>query len=364
MEQKNYIKKEYTDIIKGIGILLMIVLHIFGDPMFRETYPELEGISNIVLGVFQICVPIFAFLTGYFYFFGKDKSYKYSLKKIVNLWIKYLIFVFLFFIIAIILGSYDFSDGWIIRFILELVGLQGYLVPFCWYIVLYCIAMLLFPLYSKVANKSILYGIVLGVFAPFVILAFKDKLLSGYDSGFLKYVNQIVGYFWWIPVFASGFLFARYKIFYVVFDRVFKDKTCLFLRVVYSVCLIFGTLCGRYFCPNVLYILHFSLDALYAPMFIYGVINIVELFKYKFYVLRTFGKYSLEIWFFHGLFFNCSGEYTQKIIFFLNNPILITVWTAVICLVINIPIQLLANYLIRQKDKLIEKYKNKKTYAK
>ena len=70
--------KKTTQKIKGIAILIMIAHH------FR-VYDFGADFSNAWVGIgsnFKICVGIYAVLSGYGYFFAKEKTLTYGLKKV------------------------------------------------------------------------------------------------------------------------------------------------------------------------------------------------------------------------------------------------------------------------------------------
>ena len=99
---KNFIDREYTNIIKGIALLLMFIHHLF---TFPDTFlikninvPDLQCFAEIFNEPTKICVSIFAFVTGYFYFFNKSKTYRYSLKKASDLYVNYLVVFILLFL--------------------------------------------------------------------------------------------------------------------------------------------------------------------------------------------------------------------------------------------------------------------------
>ena len=85
---ENYIKREYTNIIKGLAIIIMFAHHFL-------TFPEwiIQGVNFSASDTFadffnlplKICVSLFAFLTGYFYYFRKKKTVKYSVKKATDI---------------------------------------------------------------------------------------------------------------------------------------------------------------------------------------------------------------------------------------------------------------------------------------
>ena len=100
--------------IKGFALILMVAHHCFGFPAW---YIQGVNYSNVlILGVplanwitnsTDLCVSLFAFLTGWAYFYNQKKTIRYSLGKIVS-FLKYYWFVlFIIFIpAAVTLGKY------------------------------------------------------------------------------------------------------------------------------------------------------------------------------------------------------------------------------------------------------------------
>lgn len=92
--------KDKTRIIKGVAIIFMIVLHVFGGSGWYEECNDLpinhnERLMHFMQS-FQICVGVFVFMIGYGYAFSKSKDWKYSIRHIKQLlsvfWIVLLLF--------------------------------------------------------------------------------------------------------------------------------------------------------------------------------------------------------------------------------------------------------------------------------
>ena len=72
MKNRGFISRQDGLIIKGIALIMMFFHHFF---TFPETYTnvisygEWENIFLFLQQPFKLCVGMFAFLTGYFYFF-------------------------------------------------------------------------------------------------------------------------------------------------------------------------------------------------------------------------------------------------------------------------------------------------------
>ena len=138
---------------------MMFVLHFFAYPTWwgRDiSYPLIEKFLPYLLPYcrfpLKLCVPIFCFISGYFYFFNKSKSYKYSFLKITDILITYWTVFFLFAIIATVFVKYNYTF-W--NFIAECFALKRPTMYFCWYVNFYIIFILLLPLITKIMSKDI-----------------------------------------------------------------------------------------------------------------------------------------------------------------------------------------------------------------
>ena len=79
-----YFDKTTTNIIKGIALIMMFVHHAFTFPEWwleDAFYPTALKLAPYFCVGLKICVPIFCFLTGYFYYFTKRKNYCIGLLK-------------------------------------------------------------------------------------------------------------------------------------------------------------------------------------------------------------------------------------------------------------------------------------------
>ena len=124
-ETRSFIERDETNIIKGIAIIFMFIHHFFTIPYYLiDSVAEIYRNNNFSFfySSFRLCVPIFAFLTGFFYHFANKKVLRYSIKKATDLWITYFVVFICFVITEFFLGVYDFS---LPRFLLRCLPLQG-----------------------------------------------------------------------------------------------------------------------------------------------------------------------------------------------------------------------------------------------
>lgn len=340
--RKNFIDRNLTNIIKGIALIFMFVHHFFGFPRWYIdgiSYPQLKIFTRFFVSSLKICVPIFAFLTGYFYFYNDNKTYKYSFKKITDVWVTYIVFYLLIVATAVILKVYVFSAK---RFILELFALHNKDMIFCWYVIFYALTMLILPIYSKLSEKSDVLAFFLAATLPLLINLF----VNGFFNNSIGEFDVIISNLPWFPCIASGFIFAKYGLFYQIqnFLNSYNKK----LRVLLCVFLIMTTLLTRYITT--------SYDFIYAPFFIYGVVESYNCIKHRifFIPISIIGNYSMQMWFIHCIFFNCCKIYTQPVLYFLHNPILVTVWGLFMCVLVAIAFNKPVKVLIKVKNKLFE----------
>lgn len=69
--------KKTTQMIKGVAILIMLAHHFIVIP-----FSELPYLITLFGYACKICVAIYAVLSGYGYFFTREKTVRYGLKKV------------------------------------------------------------------------------------------------------------------------------------------------------------------------------------------------------------------------------------------------------------------------------------------
>lgn len=95
--------KKTTQMIKGIAILIMIMHHFCTTTLF----PDLSAGFVKFGATCKICVAIYAVLSGYGYFFAREKTVRYGVKKIWGLLQIYWLSLFTLFIPAAMLGGVE-----------------------------------------------------------------------------------------------------------------------------------------------------------------------------------------------------------------------------------------------------------------
>lgn len=309
----NFIKKDVTNYLKGIAIISLLIHHFF-------TFPEWQ-INNIYPSYYTIlrvptlaCLHIFSFLTGYFFYYHKDKTLKYSLKKILQIWGEYLKIFIPILIIALLLNKYEFTIG---NLLLDTFALQATTMSYCLYIPFYCFSIILISIYSKIEKHIPIYiSIALLFIIKILIIQASPILCKMYVFGWIHYI----AYF---PIIGIGYLVAKCDIMTKIDKKIKNDvKYLLFNIMIILIAIIM---------MNDSYLYYFS-----SFLIILGLVRMYNLVRNKkFFIPITFlGKKAISIWLIHCIFFNQFNKYTQPILYFPRNPILVLIWGILQCIII------------------------------
>lgn len=346
----------------------MFLHHFFTFPSWYVesiSYPELAYFASHFCQPLKICVPVFAFLTGYLYYFNPDKSFKYSFRKITDLLINYWAVYLPLLVIAVLVCEYRFEPT---TFLYELFALKRPVMIFCWYVYFYYTAMLLLPVIVKfLLNKQ--GG---GGMASFLLVFVGTNVacqalgikLAGHDT-LLQVINDFRS---WFPSVISGYCVAEYKIFENYFDKCCNSNWGKYQKRIVWLLLLALPFVGRYYSAwfTIGYVgfktdtlsISFSTDMLYAPCFIYALIcfiNDVEragaLGRAANKVLSEIGKKSMLMWFVHCIFFSgATKEVLQPYLYFLHEPILVTLWGLAVTYAVAFVLDKITKPLIKAKN--------------
>lgn len=331
------ISRDCSLTIKGIAVLLMVFHHCFGFPQWYVDVPSFMANAHLMklALTFKICVPIFAFLTGWTYYHHKDKTIKYSIKKITTFILDYWIVVFPMSLFAFLFCGYNYS----IKTLGELLPVHSHpLMIFTWYVWFYMLMMLAFPLFYLIEKHT--RTIWLHLF--FVGLAVGCLMIL-----FFAKIDEFHTFCQWYPCAIVGYYIAKFRIF--EFCLLFIKNKCTASLV--SIVLLASSL---YIYSFDSYLqngscLHACTRYTTAPLFILGfilfrrmVLNINVLWSSLGYV----GKHSMNIWFVHCIFFSSvSRDVVQNIARFGDEPIWIFCVVILFSLVVSIAVSPIQNFL-------------------
>lgn len=310
--------KKTTQMIKGIAILIMIAHHFIVIP-----FSDLPYLVTLFGYACKICVAIYAVLSGYGYFFTKEKTIRYGLKKIWGLLQIYWISLFTLFIPTAVMGGWKITP-W--KLVVQMFGLSPNLNWFAWYIYFYIFCILIMPILCrcKVFRHKAYINFILIITVPYIFEVIMH-IVPFYETNIL--VQDLATCFMYFPSFLIGYWLAENKI-------IEKSKRIWYMNnpvvcivgiiMVFAIRIVIKTIAG------------FSLDVFYVPILICCIANLFEkvncvLIKKG---LSVFGKYSTQMWFFHAVFFSTYVcDWFQPILKVVSWPPLMFVWLVILSLV-------------------------------
>lgn len=330
-----YFSKEYTLIVKGVAIILMLIHHLFYDygniENFSLLFDNLEADFWVTSSyISKVCVAIFAVLSGY----GLSKSYKRkgenNLIEFVIKHIKSLLYIYWWAVIPfVVLGHitglrtlgevYGTGTTSILKGVLDLFGI-GYIIygfdnmynVTCWYIGEILILYLFFPLFMRASKynfikTTILFLIIYRLskfipnFVPLYLLCFCfGMLLEKY--GILDYLVQYIGY----------------KLSTLFFFTLFLS--CIFIRIHQTT----------------------KIDLLLTLSIIGLALTFAKDNKLIFNILSILGKHSANIFMVHTFFYY---YFFPTFIHYPKYPMLVLLFLLSICLIYSIFLERVKNYL-------------------
>lgn len=334
-------EKNITVFIKGNAIILMFCNHLY---MVTDKVNSIaigsKTIASYVGGFGKICVAVFAFLTGIgIYYIFQRKSYcennvmriKYSARKIFDILLVYWGILFLFYIpVAYLFGANNYTANDLLENILLV---KTSIIQSAWYVRFYVELMITLPLIYHLLKETtkIKDGIILGVIVLFHL------------GAYLINATYIEEYFNYLMVVIIGFYFEKYSI-NVKVSNVFKKNILISI-----IALLLTVSCRGVF--KSIYLI--NTDIIFAPI----LVGIIRDLYYKLIpcfrnIIIVLGKYSLELWFLHVIFF-IGSERLQEIGYWPRIDFLILIWT----LCIFLPIAMVYNGLFSRIKNLIFRIK-------
>ena len=326
--------------LKGIALMLLLWHHLFyKGAQYNEWYianiPVIQQISIVA----KVCVALFVFLSGYGLAMQSNKQQlgyiaflRKRLKKLmVNYWVMWILFVsfgFCFWGLSLheIYGNHAY-----VKLFINLLGFQdlfGFygVNPTWWFYSLIILLYVLFPLLYKLMNSF-------NKATAMVMLSAVLVVLPRFTCTFalqLYLVSFVLGIF--IACYYNKLTIDTLS-FHLSPSNVTNTRSCVFSVLLLLIAIALVVLL-RVRMP---YVLSIGLDSVFSLLIILlykqtmGSTN--NLFT-RF--LELCGRHSFNIYLFHIFIFYL---YFPDIIYYPSNPLLIFVWSLVICLIISIGIE-------------------------
>ncbi len=338
-----FFSKDTTSVIKGVAIILMFMHHFWGFPDW--ILPEYGGQSYERLSILRfplkICVLIFCSLSGYFYYFSKEKTLRYSLRKIRAIVVRYWVCLILLGTIGVLFFHHYYGASSVVK---ELCALQSTTIRFNWYVSFYVICMLLAPLLTRFltgrpALEMIVYFVVIPMFFQWIRIGFLSEFFLHFST--------------WLPAFFFAYMLAEYSVFEKIahrYPKLISSEICRGLFAL-SMLVVLSFLNARShiyfniaFYPEELLIL---LDIIIMPLELYFLFELCKLIqehtKTAARILSALGKESTLMWFLHSVFFTYEKTFFQPLAYFTGIPVLSLIigltLTFVVAFLLRIPIE-------------------------
>ena len=244
------ISREQSKQIKGLGIILIMMLHFWyaGNGSWLSSGIQMES-KTIPISFFgalgsaaAMCTSVFALLTGYSFCAQQDRWNKvtYRLTKIKNIFLQYWIFYLLFLLIGTIVGEPvpDLKEVCFSLLALNTSVDAPYInVVFAWYVSFYAFLILLFPLIHRCTRYR--FGIRIGIYAAMYLFCKGMNYFLKEEWMWQSFWNRAV----LIVTAIAGYVIAEYQIFERIQGFIKKKKmaaaavaiilitVCLLLRI-------------------------------------------------------------------------------------------------------------------------------------
>lgn len=288
--------KQNTIYLKGWAVLFMLFLH-FGNVSVQREY-QYSWSGNDWEGAFQICVPIFLFLSGYGLMAGSMNkefavfdSFKKQVRRCFKLLKHYWIVITPFVALALWMGKFVWSWK---TLILTATSLRCVWCPNAWFISLYIELILLFPFFFRIINRrNVKWNICF-----LLVLVVVTKLLGkvGWidaDGGILS--RQVKMFLIDMPIFVEGMLFAKYAVMQKLLAKLKNNNRGVnFIGGGIAVVLAFV-------CRAKLPLISVT-ELIHVPLCLFGLLLIASSMLLIYRPISFVGKYSTTLWLIHGYF--------------------------------------------------------------
>ncbi|MBI6100515.1 acyltransferase, partial [Clostridium perfringens] len=237
------ISKNKSLALKFLAAIFIIFTHMFvkvGQVNSLKYIPlfSLNGypIEQYIGSFSGICVGMFIFLSGYGLYISYNKNIKYKeiLKRIKKIYVNYWIILIIFLPIGMYMGVYKFE---IKDFILNILGLRTSYNHPAWFLRLYVMLLIVYPMLIKLINRYNKNTILVVSFITNIIGIIITKIyyMSGKENIIIDLISILLGGQF---LFIFGIIIAKYGIFDKVNSKIRNNKILYYILFIIIVILI------------------------------------------------------------------------------------------------------------------------------
>lgn len=294
---------------------MMVILHVFGFPerIAPYSYKSILVFGGGTLESYlatgsRIVVHVFLFISGYGMYFLGEQNYTQIFKRIKKLYFEYWSIFLIFVPLGYYLGKYNFTTK---EFLYNFIGLMSTYNGEWWFLKVYIIYILIYPLSRKIIKKYLGFSLIIAIFitGSGMVLGKLIRMNIVPNNLFLFILSQALECYY---PFICGMAVVE-KEYFDKFTYFLKRKNINF-RILFLITIIF--IC---YIEKFSYIRH-AFNFILVPIFIF-LLGMFKLEKNKF-VLKM-SKYTTGIWLTHSFF---CYYYFKNIAFIPKYSVLILVW--------------------------------------
>lgn len=354
MASEIYFESKTTPILKFVAIVLMFFLHLLKTEWM--TYPELivdfhigsVTLSSILSNGGNICIGIFAFISGYGWATSFDKKSKIS--RIFGgggyrtYWVVLIVFAFpVRFFMEVIIGGLPLNLS-TVDLIRSLTALSSSSVKFGWYIYFYALAIISFEPARRITDRIRVNGWVKMLIICILCLGLRFACQIIFSRIVLVYTLRDIGshYFQWMPVIISGYIVAKDALFEQLYCQVHRIKQSAFITLCLLVCIVLYS--GKCFVQ--LFINNYSnVDSFYLPIFMFSLIGATRMISGRWYkMISWIGLLSPYLWLTHRI-----------LLYPLMNKVILSARIPLLVLIVSFIIMIPIGLVMRRVDSFAER---------
>ena len=240
------LSKDETKALKGVAILFMIGLHLYNTLNYSDLYHPIITMGRgtpliyYISFLFDICVPIYSFCTGYAMYLKQSQDFVENTKRILKFLKQYWIILMLTCIVGIITnnqeipGTFSLFLGNLTTFNISYVGAWWYVQT---YILLVVITPVVIKLIDKCAKRTLFFSLVV------YFISFYFRIMNPFNSGYTT-LDLIVRFIVLLGTclfpFTVGMLFYKSQIISKLRSKIEKNNIMAFFIIL--ICLILHNL--------------------------------------------------------------------------------------------------------------------------